>query len=77
MAAKGTLLNANLRYFFEVGSGVFDRFNVYVNYSTLQKDEDEFLDSHLINPGAVLEFGPFWVGLVMGLDEVLARVGLS
>ncbi|MEN8152166.1 MAG: porin, partial [Planctomycetota bacterium] len=61
VAAKGTLLNANLRRFFEVNEGVFDRFNVYVNYSWLAKDEDGFLDSHLINPGAVLEFGPFWV----------------
>lgn len=62
VAAEGTLLNLNLRRFWEVeGDKLLDRFNVYLNYSHHDKDEESFLDSDLINPGALLEFGPLWI----------------
>ena len=44
-----------------MNKGVFQRFNVYYNYSHLFEDEEAFPDSQLHNPGGVLEFGPFWV----------------
>lgn len=61
VAAEGTLVNLNLRRFFEVNGELLDRFNIYLNYSHQFKDVDEFEDSQLINPGARFEFGPFWV----------------
>ena len=44
-----------------LSNGRPDRFNIYLNYSHHFKDESEFQDSQLINPGALFEFGPFWV----------------
>ncbi len=62
VASEGTLLNVNLRRFWEVGGdNALDRFNLYLNYSRHFKDESEFQDSQLINPGALFEFGPFWI----------------
>jgi hypothetical protein len=61
VAAKGTLVNANLRHFWDVAWGPVQGFNAYYNYSHLFKDEAEFKDSQLHNPGCVFEAGPFWV----------------
>jgi len=61
VAAKGTLVNLNLRRFWEVSWGPFNKFNAYVNYSHLFKDEGEFKDSQLVDPGCVFQAGPFWV----------------
>lgn len=61
VAAEGTLVNLNLRRFFEVDWGPFEKFNAYVNYSHLFKDEDAFLDSQLFDAGCVFEAGPFWI----------------
>jgi hypothetical protein len=61
VAAEGTLVNANLRRFWDVDWGPFKRFNIYYNYSHVFKDEDEFKDSQLHDPGCVFEAGPFWI----------------
>ena len=61
VAAEGTLMNANLRRFWDVKWGPFRKFNAYINYSHLFKDESNFDDSQLINPGCVLQAGPFWI----------------
>ena len=61
VAARGTLINANLRRFWDVNWGPFKRFNAYYNYSTVLKDKKSFKDSQLHDPGCVLEAGPFWI----------------
>lgn len=61
VAAKGTLINANLRRFWDVRWGPFQKFNAYYNYSHLLKDESSFEDSQLHDPGAVLQAGPLWI----------------
>jgi hypothetical protein len=61
VAAEGTVVNLNLRRFWDVDWGPFERFNAYVNYSHHLKDEDAFKDSQLVNPGCVFEAGPFWI----------------
>lgn len=61
VAAKGTLVNANLRRFWDVNWGPFKRFNAYYNYSHLFKDVSAFKDSQLHDPGCVFEAGPFWI----------------
>jgi hypothetical protein len=61
IAAKGTLINANLRHFWNVNWGPFSRFRAYYNYSGVIKDEKSFKNSQLHNPGCVLEAGPFWI----------------
>ena len=61
VAAKGTLINANLRKFWDVDWGPVKGFNAYYNYSHLLKDEADFRDSQLHNPGCVFQAGPHWV----------------
>jgi len=61
VAAKGTLANGNLRRFWDVDWGPFKSFNAYYNYSHVFKDEAEFKDSQLHNPGCVLQAGPLWI----------------
>lgn len=61
VAAKGTLVNANIRRFWDVNWGPFKRFNAYYNYSRIFKDVSSFKDSQLHDPGCVFEAGPFWV----------------
>jgi hypothetical protein len=61
VAAKGTLINLNVRKFWDVSWGPFRKFNAYVNYSHLFKDEDSFKDSQLFDPGCVFQAGPIWI----------------
>ena len=61
VAARGTLVNANLRHFWEVDWGPFKGFNTYYNYRRVYKDEVSFADSQLHDPGCVLQAGPFWI----------------
>ncbi|MGF1509767.1 MAG: hypothetical protein ACFB9M_09745 [Myxococcota bacterium] len=61
VAAKAYLINLNLRRTVEVGLGPLQRLRFYVDYSHHIKDVDEFNDSQLIDPGFLLEMGPFWV----------------
>jgi hypothetical protein len=61
VAAKGTLVNLNIRRFWDVNWGPFEKFNAYLNYSHQFKDENEFEDSQLVNPGCVFQAGPFWI----------------
>ena len=68
-AAEGALVNLNLRRFWDVSWGPFKKFNAYVNYSQLFKDEEEFKDSQLFNPGCVFQAGPFW----MWVDFLVGR----
>jgi len=61
IAAEGTLLNVNLRHFWEPDGTWLKRYNAYINYSHLFKEEDEFKDSQIVNPGMLLDMGPFWM----------------
>jgi len=61
IAAKGNVINANLRRFWDVNWGVFHRFRVYYNYSTILKDESSFKTSEIHDLGCVLQAGPFWI----------------
>ena len=68
IAAEGTLVNLNLRHFWEPNGKWLKRYNAYINYSHLFKDESEFKDSRIVNPGMLLDMGPFWiwVDLIVG-----------
>lgn len=61
VAAKGTTLVGGIRRFWDVDWWLFDKFNAYVEYSTVLKDEDAFSTSEIFNPGAVLQAGPFYL----------------
>ena len=61
VAAKGTVVNLNLRRYWEVSWGPFKKFNAYINYSHQFKDVSSFEDSQLVDPGCVFQAGPFWI----------------
>lgn len=69
VAAKATVFNANLRHFWDVDWGFINAFNAYINYSTTYKDVSSFKTSQLVNPGCVLEAGPFY----MYIDFLLGK----
>jgi hypothetical protein len=61
VAAKGSVISANLAYRFDLDWGQFSGANCYNDYSVLLKDESSFNDSYLNVTGCVFEGGPFWV----------------
>ena len=63
VAAKGNMVNVSLKRNFDVDWWLFKDFSVYVDYSKIFKDIDAFADTELINPGAVLQAGPFYIWL--------------
>lgn len=63
VAAKANVLNASLKRDVAVDWWLFEELDVYLDYSRVFKDEASFADSELINPGAVLKAGPFYVWL--------------
>ncbi|MEL7161301.1 MAG: hypothetical protein AAFN92_11140, partial [Bacteroidota bacterium] len=63
VAAKANMLNASLKRDFTVDWWLFEEFDLYFDYSKIFKDEAAFADSELINPGAVLRAGPFYLWL--------------
>jgi len=63
VAAKANVLNASIKRDFGVKWWLFEELDVYLDYSRVFKDENDFADSELINPGAVLKAGPFYVWL--------------
>lgn len=63
VAAKANVLNASIKRNIELDWWLFNELDVYLDYSRVFKDESLFADSELINPGMVLEAGPFYVWL--------------
>ncbi len=63
VAAKANAVSASLRRFWDVNWGPFTDFNAYLDYSAIYKDEDEFGDTELINPGMMAQAGPVFVWL--------------
>ena len=63
VAAKANAVSASLRRFWDVDWGPFTDFNAYLDYSAIFKDEEEFSDTQLINPGMVAQAGPVFVWL--------------
>lgn len=61
VASKATTFVGNVRRYWDIEWWLFDKLNVYLEYSTVIKDEDTFKDSRMINPGAVLQAGPFYI----------------
>jgi hypothetical protein len=61
VAAEATTLVTGIRRFWDIDWWLFDRINAYLEYSAVIKDEQEFNDSQLINPGLVFEAGPFYL----------------
>jgi len=68
IAARANSLNASLKRDFDVNWWLFEKLDLYFDYSRVFKDEDAFADSELINPGAVLQAGPFyyWLDFMWG-----------
>ena len=61
VAAKANAVSANLRRFFDVNWGPIKDLNIYIDYSTILKDEADFADSQLFNPGWVMTAGPIYL----------------
>jgi len=61
VAAKGNVINANIRKFWDVNWWVFDQFNAYYNYYAVFKDESSFKQSQIHDAGCVLMSGPVWI----------------
>ncbi|MEM1120366.1 MAG: hypothetical protein AAGJ18_07935 [Bacteroidota bacterium] len=61
VASQANVLNASIKRTFKINKWLFNEFDVYLDYSRVFKDESAFADSELINPGAVLEAGPFYI----------------
>jgi hypothetical protein len=68
IAAKATTFTGGIRKHWNIDWWLFDKLNAYLEYSTIIKDENAFNDSRLINPGAVIQAGPFyiWTDLLVG-----------
>ncbi len=63
VAAKATTLAGSVRRFFDIDWWLFKHANVYVEYSAVVKDESSFNSTEVINPGGVLNAGPFYLWL--------------
>ncbi|MDJ0905287.1 MAG: hypothetical protein QNI96_04650 [Woeseiaceae bacterium] len=63
VAAEATAVSASLRRLWDVNWGPFTDFNAYLDYSAIYKEEDEFADTELINPGMMGQAGPVFVWL--------------
>ena len=61
VAAKATTFVGGVRRLWDIDWWLFDKFNAYIEYSHVWKDENTFSDSKLFNPGAVLQAGPFYL----------------
>lgn len=63
VAAKANVLNLSLKRNFDIDWWLFEEFYAYLDYSKVYKDEFSGANSELINPGAVLRAGPFYIWL--------------
>ncbi len=61
VAAKATTFVGNVRYYWNVDWWLFEKITTYIEYSHVFKDEKDFHDSRLFNPGVVLQAGPFYI----------------
>jgi len=61
VASKATTVVSGVRRFWNVEWWLFEKLNAYVEYSTVLKDQSNFSNSELFNPGVVLQAGPFYI----------------
>ncbi|PWJ42420.1 hypothetical protein [Sediminitomix flava] len=61
IASKAFTVVGGLRKYWDINWWLFDNFSAYIEYSGVYKDESSFSDSQIINPGFVLQAGPFYI----------------
>ncbi len=67
VAAKATTFVGGIKKYWNLEWWLFNRLTAYIEYSEVFKDEDEFRTSRLVDPGVVVQAGPFyfWVDVLI------------